>query len=42
MRAAGSKEMFNQLLVNAFPKQGEQLLMPVLTGVPEDADPPLA
>lgn len=42
MRAAGSKEMFNQLLVNAFPKQGEQLLMPVFTGAPEDADPPLA
>ncbi len=29
MRASSNKEMFNRLLVNAFPKLGEQLLIPV-------------
>jgi hypothetical protein len=42
MRAAGTKELFTQLLVNAFPKQGEQLLMPVFHGGPTTLPPPLA
>lgn len=29
MRASSNKDMFQQLLVNAFPKMGEQLLIPV-------------
>jgi hypothetical protein len=29
--------MFNQLLVNAFPKLGEQLLMPVFGDEPAEA-----